>query len=248
LFVKRYSECDLTKPELDKLVAISGLARKLIVDGDQYVAGLWREILPHQLMWSVQDPGTGTEPRNSYIPSWSWASLNRRVKMHAPSEIAADNPILIRIISVEIPLLGKDPFGQIKGGGVLRLEGPLVKTTIRRCIEDNRSNEKWWLGTALAVVKPDRGSFADGTPVFCLTIEDALSFGSKVGIVLEPTGKLPGQFYRRGRFTVFDVKAETRYVQEFVDSHQLELEPEEYEDKLGIDPSPGLPFYRISLV
>jgi hypothetical protein len=248
LFVKRYSECDLTKPELDKLVAISGLARKLIVDGDQYVAGLWREILPHQLMWSVQDPGTGTEDGNSYIPSWSWASLNRRVKMHAPSEIAADNPILIRIISVEIPLLGRDPFGQIKGGGVLRLEGPLVKTTIRRCIEDNRSNEKWWLGTALAVVKPDRGSFADGTPVFCLTIEDALSFGSKVGIVLEPTGKLPGQFYRRGRFTVFDVKAETRYVQEFVDSHQLELEPEEYEDKLGIDPSPGLPFYRISLV
>ncbi len=247
LFVKRYSDCDLSKPELDKLVAISGLARKLIVDRDQYVAGLWREILPHQLMWSVQDPGIGT-PGNSYIPSWSWASMNRRVNMHAPSEISANNPILIRIISTEIPLLGKDPFGQIKGGGVLCLEGPLVKNTIRRCIENNRSNDKWWLGTVLAVVNPDRGSFADGTSVFCLTIEDALSFGSKIGIVLEPTGVLPGQFYRRGRFTVFDVKPETRYVQDFMESHQSMLDPEEYEDFLGIDPSSGLPFYRISLV
>jgi hypothetical protein len=140
MFVNQYSSCSLTKPELDKLVAIFGLARKLIVDGDQYVVGLWREILSYQLMWHVWDPGNA--PGNSYIPSWSLASVNERVSMRGPREISANNPTLIRIVSAEVPLLSKDPFGQIKSGGLLRLEGPIVKTTIRRCI-GMYDNTKW---------------------------------------------------------------------------------------------------------
>ncbi len=244
-FVNRYSECALSKPDLDKLVAISGLARKLIVDGNQYVAGLWREILPYQLMWTASsDPEIVAG--NSYIPSWSWASTNKRIFMRGPHEVNASSTILIRIILAEAPLLGKDPFGQIKSGSLLRLEAPIVKTTIRRCI-GMYNNAKWWLGSSLASVYADRAPFVDGTTVYCLTIE-ANTDGSKFGIVLEMAGTSPGRFHRRGYFAVFDLKNEDRYVQDFGESHATRLEVEEYEEKLGVDPKSGFPFYSICIV
>lgn len=245
-FVNRYSECALSKPEIDKLVAISGLARKLIVDGHQYVAGLWREILPYQLMWTASSD-LETVPGNSNIPSWSWASMNKRVFMRGPHEANASDSIFIRIVLAEAPLLGKDPFGQISSGSLLLLEAPVAKTTIRRCI-GMYNNAKWWLGSSLASVHADRARFADGTTVYCLTIEANASDGSKYGIVLEPTRTSPGQFYRRGYFAVFDLKSQDRYVQDFKESHESLLEPEEYEEKLGVDSKSGLPFYRISIV
>jgi hypothetical protein len=52
--VKRYTNCDLTKHS-DKLVAISGIARKIqFQTKDQYVSGLWRENMEDQLCWSIQ--------------------------------------------------------------------------------------------------------------------------------------------------------------------------------------------------
>jgi hypothetical protein len=110
------------------------------------------------------------------------------------------------------------------------------------------NNKKWWLGSSLANVFADRAPFADGTTVYCLTIETNTSDGSKYGIVLEPTRTSSGQFYRRGYFAVFDLKNEDRYVQNFRESHESLLEPEEYEEKLGVDSMSGLPFYRISIV
>jgi hypothetical protein len=44
--LKSYMSCSLTNEE-DKLIAISGIARDMqIIIGDEYVAGLWRHILP----------------------------------------------------------------------------------------------------------------------------------------------------------------------------------------------------------
>jgi len=183
---------------------------------------------------------------NSYIPSWSWASINKRIFMRGPDGVNASNSILIRIVLAEAPLDGKDPFGQIKNGSLLRLEAPMVKTTIRRCI-GMHNNSQWWLGSSLANVYADRAPFPDGTIVYCLTIE-ANSNGSKYGIVLELTRTSPGQFYRRGYFAVLDVNKEDRYLQDFRESHESLLEPEEYEEKLGVDSKSGLPFYRISIV
>jgi Heterokaryon incompatibility protein (HET) len=244
-FVNRYSACALSKPDKDKLVAISGLARKLIVDGDQYVAGLWKEILPYQLMWTVRsDPET--ESGNPYIPSWSWASMNKSILMRVPHRENGSS-ILIRALQTEVPLLGNDPFGQIKRGGLLRLEGPVVKTTIRRCI-GIYNNKKWWLGTSLTNVFADRAPFADGTTVYCLSIEVNDSKGSKYGIILEPTRASPGQFYRRGYFAVFDLKDQDTYVRDFNEMHQSVLIPEEYEEALGVDSKTGFQYYRLSIV
>ncbi|KAF7917649.1 uncharacterized protein EAE98_010065 [Botrytis deweyae] len=45
----------------------------------EYLAGIWKEHLPHALVWSVDDKdGTGPLPLRG--PSWSWASRNGPIK------------------------------------------------------------------------------------------------------------------------------------------------------------------------
>jgi hypothetical protein len=45
----------------------------------QYMAGMWRAMLPANLTWNVH--GAGTRPTDSQIPSWSWASLHGKVNL-----------------------------------------------------------------------------------------------------------------------------------------------------------------------
>ena len=78
--VRIYTLCDLTRPE-DKLVAISGLAKRVQrCLGDEYIAGLWRESLPSELLWGVGKGDLNKRPStrsNLYrAPTWSWASID----------------------------------------------------------------------------------------------------------------------------------------------------------------------------
>ncbi|CZR67858.1 uncharacterized protein PAC_17757 [Phialocephala subalpina] len=244
--VNRYSECSITKPEVDKLVAISGLARKLIIDGDQYVAGMWREILPDQLLWCADKGEQQLMPPNDYIPSWSWASLNKKTYTSVRTEFDRTKPI-VRILQAHIPLLDSDPFGQILPGGILRLEGPLLKANIRRCM-GIYNNTKWWLGDSLANFFSDREPYVDGHELFLLTIRSDDSHGLYNGIALEPTGQAAGKYRRTGYFCASNVKEQDGYVQYFKALHEASLETHEYEDALGVDEGSGLPFYRISIV
>jgi hypothetical protein len=242
-FVNEYSRRMLSKPDVDKLVAISGLARNLIVDGKDYVAGLWKEILPYQLMWSAK-PGPELESGTPEIPSWSWASLNKQIYTRPPR--GGDNSsILIRVISANVNLLSADPFGQVNGG-LISTEGPLIKTIFRPCI-GMYMNKKSWLGTSLANVFPDRGTFLDGSTIYCLTIE-VNKDGSKYGIILEPVNSSKGHFFRRGYFAVFDLSENSNWVRDFDELHQSPLEPNDYEEALGQDPKTGFLFYRFSII
>lgn len=86
----------LTYPEVDKLVAISGIARHVgnAMDEELYLAGHFYHTLPESLNWSVRSyrsidwcsPRHGTTPRRmikpadhgleSGTPTWSWASMD----------------------------------------------------------------------------------------------------------------------------------------------------------------------------
>lgn len=73
-----YSRCALTKPE-DKLVAVNGIMRDIEgKTGMHGVAGLWKEILPAELMWYSNETIVHTSDRLDLYraPSWSWASLD----------------------------------------------------------------------------------------------------------------------------------------------------------------------------
>ncbi|KAL9576181.1 MAG: hypothetical protein Q9212_007316 [Teloschistes hypoglaucus] len=107
--LEKYSRTKLTF-EKDKLVAISSLAQLMETQlHDQYVLGLWKRILPSQLLWRVEDycpqlldrlarllevcnkPVSGSReyfvasrPEAYRAPSWSWASIEGPIEAPRP--------------------------------------------------------------------------------------------------------------------------------------------------------------------
>ena len=77
--VRFFSRCSLSFSS-DKLVAISGMAQtlapKLKCD---YLAGLWRKDLEHQLLWKVIQPRPAPEKNHTRGPSWTWASVDGEI-------------------------------------------------------------------------------------------------------------------------------------------------------------------------
>lgn len=94
-----YGRCELSKPDEDKLMAISGLARAIQHGlNDQYLAGLWKKNMIGDLLWLVRKTRRrilGTVPDGLYqkrwdsskratsyqAPSWSWASVDGLVRL-----------------------------------------------------------------------------------------------------------------------------------------------------------------------
>ncbi|KAE9367060.1 HET-domain-containing protein [Stipitochalara longipes BDJ] len=101
-----YGRCDLTEPDTDKLMAISGLARVIQQElDDQYLAGLWKKNLLGDLLWRVhktQRKIQGTVPDGMYekrwdfskrsemyrAPSWSWASVDGLIQLGSYLDIS----------------------------------------------------------------------------------------------------------------------------------------------------------------
>ena len=126
--VNGYSVTSLTKEE-DKLVAISGIAKRMqsLLD-DVYLAGLWRKDLPFQLLWSVDDISDtaatrvrAKRPRPYRAPSWSWASLDGPVYAQG----ARYDNFVITILDADVTPVGADRTGQIKDG-FIRLNGRVI--------------------------------------------------------------------------------------------------------------------------
>jgi hypothetical protein len=86
-----YSGQHLTKPELDRILAVAGLAKEVgpilmnqeMLRGGKnggeeevYIAGLWLRDMQHGLLWE-QDHAVLLSPVDKVVgaPSWSWASL-----------------------------------------------------------------------------------------------------------------------------------------------------------------------------
>jgi len=78
--VELYTAASLTFGS-DKLVAISGIVQLLERrTGLTSFAGLWREFLLDDMLWTTVRPDKTTRPANYQAPSFSWASLTGAVK------------------------------------------------------------------------------------------------------------------------------------------------------------------------
>ena len=139
--VKDYSWCDMTR-ESDKLVALSGIAKFFKDKYEQkYLAGLWREDLVLELLWTVRYPSqistrpSSRRPETYRAPSWSWASIDGKIFWH--DERKNEEIPLIRIVDVYTLPVTTDETGQVTGGR-LTVVGDLVKCQIRakdgRCV------------------------------------------------------------------------------------------------------------------
>lgn len=142
--VSDYTQRQLTEPA-DKLPAFSGLAEAFSrLRNDQYLAGLWRRRLVHDLMWSTRPPGVSrfgpkTNTRHNWrAPSWSWACLDAGIQtIGAHKRIIGDAPWRLvgqtETAQVEYCKVSledeRNPFGPVKGGHVI-LKGPLIKARL----------------------------------------------------------------------------------------------------------------------
>ncbi|KAK4159211.1 heterokaryon incompatibility protein-domain-containing protein, partial [Cladorrhinum sp. PSN259] len=128
-----FSRRNLTNPA-DKLPAISGVAKRYAeITGkaaSDYLAGLWRDSLPRDLLWSntfsefkfapipyregrppiMINPETGKElPLRT--PSWSWAAIDGFIDYNALKYTPITDSL---VISCDVtPGLNQDRFGQI---------------------------------------------------------------------------------------------------------------------------------------
>lgn len=133
--VEIYSNRQLTNGS-DKLPALSGIASRLqqCID-DEYLAGLWRKSLPHDLGWRTRPWQLQCAPQMSqhaarYVaPSWSWASCDHSVEVgFRPGSNA---PPQIQIHKAYTILTGIDPFGEVSYGE-LEVSGRLKATNVWR--------------------------------------------------------------------------------------------------------------------
>lgn len=111
-----YSYRELTYPE-DKLPAISGMANKIgkKVNSD-YLAGLWKENLIHDLFWETAD--SGVKPAEYRAPSWSWASLDGKISWPVRCDLLGRGECNVHctVLDAQTTLFGLDPYGAVKDG------------------------------------------------------------------------------------------------------------------------------------
>ncbi|KAH8600655.1 heterokaryon incompatibility protein-domain-containing protein [Bisporella sp. PMI_857] len=131
----------------DMLVAISGIARHLSNRGlGEYVAGLWRNGIEHQLLWRTGSLYTiqyGHLPLQYRAPSWSWAALEDTT-IHSFGYLKAiyfqgfvmKYYYAIRVIGFSLePKYQGDVFGELNGGSMTIQCSSLKKMPQLECNE-----------------------------------------------------------------------------------------------------------------
>ncbi|KAI0629752.1 heterokaryon incompatibility protein-domain-containing protein, partial [Trametes polyzona] len=127
--VRIYSGRSTSYPT-DRLVACGGIAEEFsrVLQMD-YLAGLWRDTLLQDLLWS-KDRHTAQSPCPAYrAPSWSWAALDGRIWLSdwVPDLSLDGVDEIAQVIACSVRLEDEAlPFGQVTGGSLV-LRVPLIR-------------------------------------------------------------------------------------------------------------------------
>lgn len=167
--INNYTSCSLTRIT-DKLVALSGIAEQRslsLLDGDNYLAGVWRHSLPLSLLWKVvEHKDLYLRPHDYLAPSWSWVSRDVQVRYGNYDYESKPLPI---VIDAKVDLAGPNVFGQVTGG-YITLNGWLksVSHGQNKILVINGNNYSWF---------PDEPSTMSSNELFCLPIASPERFG-----------------------------------------------------------------------
>ncbi|KAK5704437.1 hypothetical protein LTR97_003455 [Elasticomyces elasticus] len=175
--VEAYTECILSYTS-DKLVAIAGMAQMVShITQCQYLAGLWRKDLEHQLLWKVVSPSPAAAVDGTRGPSWSWASVDGGVEWEHwqggsyPGKLD-DIKWLARIESCKVKTITPNLFGQVASGSLV-ITGPLV--VLKLSVDEEPEPEV--CGDMLEAC--GRGNEVDGADIFWDSLELYELFGNK---------------------------------------------------------------------
>lgn len=131
--VNEYSLLDLTYGK-DKLPGLSGVAKQMQhLNGDSYLAGLWRSTLIQCLCWYnpgyniIRGVGSHDKPETWRAPSWSWAHIDGCILFFS---VGVDYSLVdIHVASCEH--IGMDDTGEVTGGSI-SLSGRLAPVVLRK--------------------------------------------------------------------------------------------------------------------
>ncbi|KAF5708519.1 hypothetical protein FMUND_10538 [Fusarium mundagurra] len=224
--VHEYTSRQLTNAA-DKLPALSGLAqqRKQVRGGD-YLAGLWRDSLIHDLCWyHVSDynvatsGGVGHRPQYYRAPSWSWAAVDTDsgcswwwigpIGLH--SLMLGDEPEqACGIVQVSCEPATSDSTGEVRSG-FLDIKTSLASAEICR---DPRGEVLWTIhkldpSLTLGFFKPDCALEDDdlslGDQIFCAPIAGIEDF-SDVNCGCLALKQVDGDIYQRVGFCTISAR------------------------------------------
>jgi len=151
--VEWYSSCIVTREE-DKLVAFSGIAKRFhSALGSEYLAGLWRDNLPNELIWRVgrAESDNVRRPSKYRAPSWSWASVDTQIiNKFVDRELFS----VIAVTDSHIDHLSSDPFSQVTGGWIR------VRGTLHPALLYPSDNHSWDLKYNLVLPQTGRQLYA----------------------------------------------------------------------------------------
>jgi hypothetical protein len=204
-----YTKSKLTFPTKDKLVAISAIARQ-VGTPDDYIAGLWKQRLPFNLLWRLSRSSVSQKEWNA--PSWSWASTNgpvvpyearQLVHTNMPGERESGTP-LVSVHGITVTHSTSDRYGRMTAAS-MTITGPMTRLTVRRLYPpDHPLSDNVELhddvDSARAVIISDQTLVPDGGTVYCLPVQADTSPRRIEGLVLEPTYKTQGEYVRLGVF------------------------------------------------
>lgn len=228
--VDHYTFCNLTYSN-DRLVALSGVARAVQIENkDQYVAGMWRKDLEHQLCWTTffTAPARSSDYR---APTWSWGSLDTCTTVGAfYGAIAAgknDHTLLAHVDEVSVISSGKNPLGN--------LSSAYLKIVCPGLLSGSFEQEyNYWFGGHLRFFEVTELSDADKEMTISLDCDEVIPemlyllplvkkeqpTGEMVaGLVIAPTGGPRGEFRRYGSFNKeydHDVEEDVRSFKAFL--------------------------------
>jgi hypothetical protein len=236
--VEVYSTATLTYDK-DKLVAISGIAKQMLEmwDGspEDYLAGLWRESIHHQLLWRAwgqSDPHI--RPRHYRAPSWSWASLDGKIcvpPMYTENLQVEKSTCLVSIMEAEVTP-PNNLSASVKKGHI-RLQGPVCRMELAL---------RGWMFEVLKVdgrmmpgfetwMDDDTRKASTQTYHFVGFFESVVSnpmLKWLTGMILQPTGGADGEYQRCGVFNAVDEEARAMIKASFATE---KLEKTEYEEE-----------------
>jgi hypothetical protein len=219
LLLETYTSADLTFVQ-DKLVAISGLAETwATVNNSEYLAGLWRDNIPVELLWHKRFPKDDVPNRQFTAPSWSWASRDGPIVKQRRFEKGV-TLFLIDLIDTKIELVGPSQFGQVKSGS-LTLKASIAQA---RCCAIERKSwiftppssksgggkvtmKVFWDTSIETIEQENKLKDLKGEPVFLYllpVLESVYGYQSTEGLVLKRTSEEASEFVRLGKFLAKD--------------------------------------------
>ncbi|TVY88689.1 hypothetical protein LAWI1_G006194, partial [Lachnellula willkommii] len=177
---------------------------------DDYLAGLWRRLLPAALLWAVRDPTLSTRPHPYQAPTWSWASIDAGTAGIDQAQPLARraNKLLIKLLDCTVTTVDNSAFSAVTDA-YLRLQGMLYPMTaagqVYTWLENvpcAGANLNGIALTSCQAFHPDT-PFSTPTAAFCLPVQQETSSRGSVTLtqclVLVPT-RVQGQYTRFGYF------------------------------------------------